>query len=353
MPKRSLQELESKTREWLTTLGTSFLDSRAASDSFRSNVDFLVTQPFSFAVEVFEGLTRATVKTRSKRLLAKRINLALAFSTSLPLIGVVPDDSDVSEIPFIDAVFHASNLPDLKRLSGIRCDTFVSRILTFDGEPELKFSTEEELCQNWKDLLSLEEILRNDDWKSGTLAKTLHDFATDLAERNQAEDSNPSLPFRPSLSIESRFAASPRFEKIWREWIASHVPATESTLRIKLEVAPYTEIRFATWKNSFGTEFVVRRLTAEERSLAHKSKELLADAWLLKSLFGFRTNQLMVVVLPESPWFRSSIVGRRINVQKIATVNSLEAAGWTVFPSDFGVEAPAFISHMQGASAHE
>lgn len=349
MPRNQDEDVEHRTQDWLVRNNITFLDSKQASSSFRGSVDFIGIKPFAFAVEVFGNLSGHAVRMRTKRLLASRIEVALAFSRDLPLIGVVPDESELTSIPFVDRVFRVSDLPSIEILAQVRPSALVSQVLSFDGSTEPTLSCEEDLREQWQGLVSVQEMTERKDWPDNTLAQKISNLCVEL-DKEQNSQVVPRSDVR--MSAERRLLSSRQLVSIFDEFIESHVPAKRGTIKVKLDDTP-SPIRFDTWETSVGKQFIVRRLTTGDEFFTHKSMELMADAWILQSLFGFKSEQLIVVILPVESWFRKTIGGKRFQTLKLANVNALESSGWTVLPADFGFEIPKFVSHMRKVSTHE
>lgn len=342
MPIRTEQIVEERVHAWLEAENASFLDSQRSSSGFRANVDFLVIRPFAFAIEVFGSLSPASLNKRRKRLLATRIEIALAFSRDLPLIGVVPDDAVATEIPFVDRVFRVSELPSIDELQGMKPSEIVSRILNFGGKTDFPLSSAEQLEDKFRDALSLDEVLADRSWAEGTLANKLKSTLSRIEVKsvdNQGVDAR--LKVRQVREIDTVFTS----------FLESAVPCTRALLKARIDAKSL--IQFDTFESSVGKKFIVRRFSGDGAWVMQKSRELLADAWILRSLFGIKNDDLILVVFPVSSWFRETISGRRIDLSQLAHVNALESAGWNVFPSDFGSKTPTFVEHMRRGEASD
>jgi hypothetical protein len=341
-PLNSLSKTEDAVRAWLVANSAKFFDSKTASD-FVSGMDFLVTKPIPFAIEVLHPGSQMLLKQKSKRMLANRIGLANSFSSNLPLIAVIPDTPEGQEetlqIPFADATFNVSRLPSIEAIKSIRPNATIQDILSFGSDEDVKLTTLDEFRGDWSEIISVSELETRSEWRQDSIALELHEFISSFVCESERRS-----PDRRGASPTIRALSSPRIEEIFKKRLEVAIGGKERNATF--DITPETRFRFTMWEAANGKRFVVRRTTADDQMLSHKTRELLADARILRSLGGLSPSQLILNIIPHKPWIMKTIAGSRIDLKQLSKVNKLEAAGWTVFPADFNHDTPAFIAHM-------
>ena len=109
------------------------------------------------------------------------------------------------------------------------------------------------------------------------------------------------------------------------------------------------------WHGAGGRVAALRRLSSNPAFMAHKSKELISEAWMTRTIL--KQPELDQVLLLGSSGLSSHLANNpalrigsdfREKPPRLRDINQLEAAGWKVFPWDFAEDQPAFIRFLKG-----
>lgn len=340
---RIARELGNQVSLWLTQEGAEFLQEPRLGDR-QARVDFLVLRPLQFAVETvaLQGPSAALMR-KAKRLLTQRINLADQFGAALPLVLVVPSDEDLGPVPFVDSVLSAEDLPPLPKLkSQLSLDRATQEILRGGDPGQTELTDPDSFVRGWSEALSLEEIAEGRNFQAGTIAADLSGLlAAGSSERTAAPISDVVVRGweREVLSVRFHHA----FQKILETQLANRVSGRKVVLQVK---SASLRMTYDAWETGKGRRCVVRRWMLGPNVLDHKAAEFKADAWILRAIHQVQNEQLVLVLGSKEPITKRIIAGARPDLGWLRVINEFEAAGWRVFPWDFGQPVPRFIEYV-------
>jgi hypothetical protein len=373
------RELDGQVRNWLGSQNppVKFVDDftdRAVSKSDSLSADFMVLTPFPMAIITMTFSGASAMRMKSKRFLAQRISLAERFGNFMPVIVIVPNEADIQVIRFADMVLSVGKLPDFQSLGkAIKLNADVQTILR-DGEPPpVSFSSEGDVDSAWNKALSLENLSsEKSTFPRNSLAGRLQEIlvplkestlAKSLSNENESISGSPLSSIRQPIRGHKDLISSPwwmrsrdwsdEFDRVLFEYIAEKCGGKVESKRHRDPLLQSHILRHV-WKSRMGRDCVMRRQMMSGVSEAHKTRELVAEAWMSRAFLKPRVcaQVLLAGTIGLEPGKIKTIAGNRTLETKpdrlgIKYINALEAAGWVVAPWDFAEEEPRFITFLK------
>ena len=334
------------------------------------SADFLILRPLPIAVVTSVNSTGAAFRMKEKRFLAQRIALAERFGNHLPVVIVVPGGTETSSVRFADKVMPANELPTIDKLcSQLKLNLEFQTILK-EGEPsDVEFSSDDDIERHWGRAISLESLAsEHSNFPANSLAHRLHEVLVPIkevaGESVSAGEASSSTQRPGSKTLKSAANAvrrsvpwhlSPRcseaFDRVLFKFIEERCGGHVESKRHREQMLQGQIIRHV-WRSKAGKRFVVRRLTVGEGSVAHRSRELIAEAWMTRAFLEPKADAqiLLAGVVGQEPALVQTISRPKVQERtspRLWDVNALEAAGWLVAPWDFAEEEPRFIKLLR------
>lgn len=363
------QETIDIVRKWLIENGARFI---SEGNRIEVPVDFVVYEPFCFALEIMDFTSPNTMRRKARRLLARRIALIEEFGPGLPLIVISCGVKD-SLLPhpsklFADAVLPAQQLPVLKNLRNIEIQVDTEKILSTGAPKNIQHSELEILDNRWQFSISPIELIEKEDFLPGTLAHKIHDLAITLLKKDDCKTVFSRSHFKHELvGAQDRLTTGQEphntFEKIVRnrnffkgiQEIIGHEIKTKvgtglQSRRIKIMTQQTTwltlDLPVLSLPNE--TQIVIRLLVGSESLLGHKADELLAEAWMIRaSELSSSANLFLLLTENKKNWREENITGEKRlppSPSLLKSIHKFESAGWQVFPWDFEKTTPEFLN---------
>jgi hypothetical protein len=348
-------------------------DQRSQSGDLPS-ADFLILRPLPIAVITSVNSTGAAIRMKEKRFLAQRIALAERFGNQLPVVIIVPEGTETATVRFADKVLVANELPSIEKLcSQLKLNPEVQTILK-EGEPsDVQFSSDDDIKRHWARAISLLELANSQTvFPSNSLAHRLQEVLVPIkaaaGESGSAGEVSSSPQRAGSKTLKSAANAdrrsvpwhlSPRwseaFDSVLFKFIEERCGGHVESKRHREQIV-YGQIIRHVWRSKAGKRVVVRRFTVGEGSVAHRSRELIAEAWMTRAFLEPNADAqiLLAGVVGQEPALVQTISGPKVqerNSPRLWDINALEAAGWLVAPWDFAEEEPRFIKLLREVSA--
>ncbi len=338
------------------------------------SADFLILRPLPIALITSMNSNGPASRMKEKRLLAQRIALAERFGNQLPVVIIVPEGTETATVRFADKVLFANELPSIEKLcSQLKLNPEVQTILK-EGEPsDVQFSSDDDIKRHWTRAIPLLDFANSQTvfpWNSlaHRLQEVLVPIKAAAGESGSAGDISSSplrtggKTLKTAANADRRpvpWHLSPRwseaFDRVLFKFIEEHCGGHVESKRHREQMLQGQIVRHV-WRSKEGKRVVVRRLTVGEGSAAHKSRELIAEAWMTRAFLEPKADAqiLLAGVAGQEPTMVDTIAGPRIQeikTPRLWNVNTLEAAGWLVAPWDFAEEEPRFIKLLREVSA--
>ena len=296
------------------------------------------------------------IRMRSKRFLAQRLSLAERFGRFLPVIVVMPEGSECgSRFRYADLVVEVGALPSLAELrQNLLLDPSVQRIMESGDPGEVKFSDFESIEYEWKGAVDLMQLSdERSAFPEECLAKELQEVLVpirrevDAAHPSSDGDSNHGW----SWFLRSR-KWSEEFTRVLHNHVEQECGGKVITKRTRVEEIGGLTQR-SIWEAPNGDRIVLRRQSVGESALSHKTRELVAEAWMTRAFAENSIDGQVLLLGAGSEKARLSdsasdlTRGASRSPPPIQHVNALEGAGWTVCSWDFASEEPGFIKYLK------
>ena len=374
-------QIKEQVRRWLESEGTDYLTDVDLSPYKRSTaqrpVDFVVTSPVPFAIEVEvpgdQQHRGSFLRHKARRLLRGRITLAERFGTFLPLVVVSPPEVDFDgRLPFVDAVFDVGNLPSVRDLPNlISLDPSTQEILRKGQPARVEFTEHEEALSLWSKSLTREDLLREEAFPPDTIAERTRRCARAqeanlqrerTAEAQSREQALPGMPTVPQPHPEEEGRATRRERAkafgALRQCLDTELEATVvgdlggefAHSRVPLPGVERSSgaVPVRAWQAPDGRRTVIRTYSVAGSLALVKGQELFAEARMLRASTPVPEGGLLLLLSIEAT--DHIFGGRGVRAQRPIDpylVNVLEEGGWKVFPWDFAEPEPEFVKYLR------
>lgn len=371
---KQIQELERQVQVWLDgqSDGVRYVRSTGRHLKDSLEVDFLVLQPFPFAIEMMVSSSRGAIQVRAKRFLNQRISLAERFSRFLPVIVVTLESDFLDRFSFADAVFSVMDLPSIEALrENLNLDDAVQRVLK-EGDPgEVHFSTSEDVVGRGCGISSFSELVSpHVTFPEKTLAQRLQrtlvplkaeieegDESTSLKKMTPSKNGSMQSPSRSGRNSLLSFIRSrrvwPEFERVLYSFILERCGGEIKAKRFK-KGGYQGQISRNVWHASNGRRVVLRRFMTSPGNISLRVQELIAEAWMTRAFTEGGIDAQVLLMGSTGGDVREVKTLKGITMARepsgpfeIQHINLLEGAGWTVCPWDFENEKPDFIKVLE------
>jgi hypothetical protein len=353
--------LDDRVRLWLESQGDDvhFVDAferqNMGNQDAPLDADFMVLRPFPLAIMTMVRATPNARRMKEKRLLAGRIALAERFGKFLPVIVVVTEFCEVGDFSsYADAVFAMDSLPPIRELVGnLRLNAAIQKILEAGNPGEVAFSEYSDVQERWSKVVTFADLCdERITFRPGTLARRIQQALVPLQEEAEAEAA-PSSRSSGRSSTEPWFIRSRRvsseFDRVLFDFVAESCGGKVQESRFREDPLRGQIFRHV-WNAPNGARVVIRRQSTSGASLLHKSRELIAEAWMTRAFAKEVVGQQILLLgeVGQEARTMESIGGTRIErydpkLIGIQHVNALESAGWIVSPWDFEATEPEII----------
>ena len=375
-----VQFVEDQVRQWLERSGAVYSTRIVSKGEFiRTNVDFLVYQPYPIAIEV--AISSNFPKSRFykfKRLLADRIILSESVGTRIPFIVVIPEsasETNFEDFPFVDDVFKVNQLPDFNSLPNIiELNPIVQNIL-YTGDPgQIEFFSNDDVDRLWRDSFFGVQGECLDKFPEYSLAYKIQEYLFERLYEKFKKFSKPSPtnnykllwdedPFKTEIMDFRKFIISDeqlnkkiwnsvrliKIDKLVHKFVVDKFGGYIKKVQIPLSNSINQNPRMSTmvWINNWGEKTAIRLMQTDIGLKGHKAKEMFADAWILRSLGSLTPDGLVLLLsTSENKEYQTIIESNRMTPIDTFIVNTYQSAGWRVFPWDFALEKPEFIKYL-------
>jgi len=364
------QAFKEDVGKWLVDNGAIFVTDHAIASNELSapKLDFLVLQPFPFAIEIVDMKgTPFQFSGPYKRFLIQRVALAQEFGPYLPFVVVlvgVPNSRVMHanrlptveryNLPFVDAVLQIDQLPELFSLKfALKLDSMTQHVLSSGYPKSVELSNLEQFEQRWRNALSLSDLVERNDLPPETLAQHLHEWMVGIEPR-------PSR--RQPESMVNQVSNVLRWPYFYHEmmkhltkFVRDHLGGMVRNFRIPLREGDRSSQLPATlWVSNNSKQIAIRHLIVGSSTTTNsRALDLLAEAWILRSIKEIPSEHLVLVLTNRDPSGDNVQMNpgnkplQRIEpFLDIPTINSFEVAGWRVFPWDFAQTRPLFLDYL-------
>jgi hypothetical protein len=355
--------LDDRVRLWLESQGDDvhFVDAferqNKGNQDAPLDADFMVLRPFPLAIMTMVRATPNARRMKEKRLLAGRIALAERFGKFLPVIVVVTEFCEIGDFSsYADAVFAMDSLPPIRELVGsLRLNAAIQRILEAGNPGEISFSEYLDVQERWSNGVTFSDLCdERIEFQPGTLAHRIQQALMPLREETEVGPSSVSFG-RSSTEpwfIRSRKVSS-EFDRVLFDFVAESCGGKVQESRFRGEAFRGQIFRHV-WNAPNGARVALRRQSTSGLSLLHKSRELIAEAWMTRAFAKEVVGQQILLLgeVGQEARTMESIGGTRIEryhpkLIGIQHVNALESAGWIVCPWDFEAKEPEIIKLLK------
>lgn len=245
-------------------------------------------------------------------------------------------------------------------------DTTTQEILQ-KGEPtKVEFTDHEATLALWAKSLTIEELIGAQYFPPNTVAENLRQF---VHEQLEADAPLQELPI-PGVSTESLSSRDREQTDKHKQLRRSRIPHQALDKGLEKSVVgilggrfvkyrlplprvdnPREALRVQSWQAPDGRRMVIRKLQVGGGHGFRKSRELFAEARMLRALDPSVHGLLLLLSVEASA--HPSRVRHQQRPQPIDPylVNVLEEGGWKVFPWDFAEREPAFIGYLRAWSS--
>lgn len=354
-------ELEASVARWLDANGAKYKKDFKIQAAPTRTVDFLVTYPYKFVIEVKGGMEHRN-HLDLRNLISIRIGMLEMFGPNVPF-AVVTDTSREQAIATLgaipDVVISTSDLPDLEGLRQWFRRSPLLKLLRQANPIENKLSSLADLQELWADVPTARDIYHG----SFNVANEFKEFIpvsmtdynpmprgydTAEAEKRFAEH----LEHRMNLGTEGMESETGLGKSVW-SIISKSLGGTVGRPVYRNVDFPPGIIDFVppTHMNSWIDQDFGQSVFRAEVSRNMRGKwdnalltELISQARLLRSVCRLPLRSLVLLVMVQES-----------NVPDLEQTNAIEAAGWTVLPWAFrDVDVSRMLETLKaGRYAHE
>ena len=357
LDKRQIQQdVESRVKNWLKSTGVFYLENAKSSVLGSAVIDFLVTQPFPMAIEVLWADPKVWSK-QAKRILAQRINIAQQYGRYIPVVAVVSkahiqdngqDFSEWKELPFFDAVIDAEKLPDLWNLrENLQLNPLTQEILEKGKPHNYRLTSPDEVPSIWSESLTIEDLVRPENFPKGTIAEGIQRRLLKFCQSEGIqiiEDTRKSIVGTivvgyqiPKMDRHKLFRV---LDEALQDEVGKKLGGNFEKPAINLDFKEFGSYQIPrlsgiVWNAPDNRRVAIRWITASEPHFRDKARELLAEAWMLRSLLEHPVDQVLLLLNPGNESTPSPYL-----------VNVLESSGIIVLPWDFAESIPLFMQYL-------
>ncbi len=304
MNEHPAKEAESEIAKWLSAAQTTFVQNCRLPKDKATTVDFLVTAPSPFAIELTIISSPSAAQRRHKRFLAQRLQLAEAYGIDLPLISIcgpgTPRGYEAVN-PYADVTLRLDDgLPSPSECAIAAINPDVRRIFTSGRPLPLPLTPKP----------AFEDMLRR--------ALTLTELRAGMGESRHEDAAFIAAGVKPQPSDEHRLPApllvpSPSEIKTLMDRALELIALRTRTETMAASITvPHGRLKVAGVRKADGRISIVRPffVAAKEAHSAHRFSELLADAWLLRAQSALRIDHLCLLMIPFDANNSPTIKGR-------------------------------------------
>lgn len=344
-------------RAWLEQCGASFIEPEATEEGRAAGyeLDFMMLQPFPLAIEVVPSSGSQTARMKARRFLAQRISLADRFGRFLPVVVISDKPEELHAWSyFADAVFAVSDLPELDSLRArMEMNRGFQQILERGDPGTVRFSTDEEVENRWRDSVTLADLVSEGHrFPGGSLAEALHRALIRHREVEGYRDIGREMQDpRPHAWMIHRTNWTPVFEGEFDSFVENRCGG--KVVKRRLRNDDRSIMTCSVWESPGRTQAVVRRQSVAPQLLHHKVRELVGEGWMIRASADFHPDRqilLLGIGGGDDPRI-SKLTGAAQQssgwIPPLHQLNILEGAGWTVCPWDFANEEPYFIKRLK------
>jgi hypothetical protein len=340
--------LEKQVAAWLTGIGATFVSEALIGKNSKNRTnkqlraDFLLVRPFPMVIEVLANASPHSHRMKTKRMMHFRLLVEQELGAHVPFVVLI-DQPSATPLAFVDAIFSVSNLPTMDQLSQVRVNPEFLRFFSEGSVAPTLLTSLVEFKQAWQSALTLEALWSPTDLRQSIVGPKPHQsnsMAWQISQSAQVLAANEVTKVlrRPEMALVSRARM-----KHLRSVVENTIESTIGGKRTSITVAPAFladhRFTFEAWRtSSIGTVVVAAHVWSGVAN-SHKISEWSVDGRLLLASGQVRRDGLIFILIPRE--------GIGLDDYYLSAVNELEAAGWRVFPSDFGQTTPAFAKYLR------
>ena len=337
---RQSQVLERRVATWLQQIGATFVSEALIGKKLRA--DFLLVQPFPMVIEILAGTAPSALRLRTTRLLNLRLRVEQELGGHVPFVVLRDARLDMT-LPFADATFSVTDLPNLESLSNVRSNPEFLAFFSEASATSVRLTEVSEFKPLWKNALTLEQLWMEDPYGrtiAGHRSFRSDSLAWQISKQAQAIAATevPAATQRPDLALVSR-ARMRCIRSVVENTLRSAIGGKQTTIRVEPPFLRGQKFTFDAWDTPSKGKVVVALQVWSDIALTHKIPEWCADARLLLASGQIRRDGLVLVPIPRQ--------GVPVGLRFLAAINELESSGWRVFPSDFDEEIPSFVQYLK------